>query len=313
MGDQRNGGITWTEETWNPIRGCSKVSTGCANCYAEAMAARFCGEGMPYAGLVTPGGQWNGKVRFVCGHLEDPLRWRRPRRVFVNSMSDLFHEDLPFDQIDRIFGVMAAAYQHTFQVLTKRAGRMAKYLQEDRRGLWASAGANGDDQVFDRIHLGPRALPNVWLGVTVEDQAAADQRIPALLHVPAAVRFISCEPLLGPVNLREVAPWDDFFTDCLDTPDPTCRVHWVIAGGESGPRARPMHPDWPRGLRDQCAEAGVPFLFKQWGEWIHHPTGLSFPGCDLRFFPSLGTFHRAGKKTAGRLLDGQLYNAYPAA
>lgn len=325
MGDQRNGGITWTEETWNPIRGCSKVSAGCANCYAETMAARFSGEGQPYAGLIEEG-CWNGKARLVREHLEDPLRWRRPRRVFVNSMSDLFHESLSFDEIASIFGVMAAAPQHTFQVLTKRAARMREWFEwikakgdaanpfEKRRvGERMAVLMAQFDMVNVEQRFGPWPLPNVWMGVTVEDQAAADLRIPDLLHVPAAVRFVSCEPLLGAVNLREVAPWDDFFTDCLDTPDPTRKVHWVIAGGESGPHARPMHSDWPRGLRDQCAATGTPFLFKQWGEWTHHPSGLSFPGCDLRVFPSLGTFHRAGKKAAGRLLDGQLHNAYPAA
>lgn len=312
MGDQRNGGIAWTEETWNPIRGCSKVSTGCANCYAETMAARFCGEGMPYAGLVTPGGQWNGTVRLVRGHLEDPLRWRRPRRVFVNSMSDLFHEHLSFEEIASIFGVMAAAPQHTFQVLTKRPARMREWFE------WVSQpGDRPVSRCWDAGvgHLGRLdvrnfeawPLPNVWLGVTVEDQAAADHRIPDLLQVPAAVRFVSCEPLLGPMEIAFAMPWR-ITGACLNR-----SIDWVICGGESGPWARPMHPDWARGLRDQCSAAGTPFLFKQWGEWILHPSCQSFHGCDLRYFKDIGTFDRVGKRAAGRLLDGQLHNAYPAA
>lgn len=283
MGDQRNGGITWTEETWNPIRGCSKVSAGCANCYAETMAARFSGEGQPYAGLITDG-HWNGAVCLVLEHLEDPLRWKRPRRVFVNSMSDLFHEELSFQEIASIFAVMAAAPQHTFQVLTKRPGRM---------------------RAFFEVH---EPLPNVWLGVSAEDQTTL-RRAWELLKTRAAVRFLSLEPLLGPVDLDELEllckTWRRGAT--MGT-----YLDWVIVGGESGPHARPMHPDWVRTVRDQCAASETPFLFKQWGEWIHHPSCLTFPGCDLHVFPDIGTFHHAGKRIAGRLLDGQIHDAYPA-
>jgi protein gp37 len=354
--------IEWTEATWNPIRGCSKVSEGCRNCYAEKVAARFSGvtwagpvKELPYSGLITDG-HWNGTVRLVPDQLEQPLRWRRPRRIFVNSMSDLFHESLPFEQVDRIFGVMAAACDHTFQLLTKRAGRMAEYLCQDRRSQWAQAGANGDDQVFDRIHLGPMALPNIWLGVSVENQYAADERIPALFLAPAAVRWISAEPLLGPVDLS-----GEYLADmcggkypfpCLSDQHRTKRIDrldWVVCGGESGAQARPMHPDWARGLRDQCSAAGVPFLFKQHGEWGPSaenmldgtPTFRVFRDADhwwakgsswmskgdiildaagklcassgdiMRGQAPFTAMRRIGKKAAGRLLDGQLHDGYP--
>lgn len=216
MADQRDGGIAWTDETWNPIRGCSKVSAGCAHCYAERMAARFCGDGLPYAGLIE-GGRWNGKVRMVPERLPDPLFWRRPRRVFVNSTSDLFHESLSFQDIATIFGIMAAAPEHTFQVLTKRARRMAEFFE------WVKQEGDAPHpientrmtermvvlgQAFDWVNAsergGPWPLPNVWIGVSVENQAAADERIPVLLQVPAAVRWVSMEPLLGPVDLTMI-------------------------------------------------------------------------------------------------------------
>lgn len=360
MSDQRKGGIAWTDETWNPIRGCSKVSAGCQHCYAETMAARFCGPGRPYEGLIEKG-QWNGKVRFVLERLADPFRWRRPRRIFVNAMSDLFHESLSFEQIDRIFGVMAACWDHTFQVLTKRPARMLEYLNQDRRERWARAGANGDDAVCDRIHLGPRALPNVWLGVTVENQAAADERIPLLLQTPAALRWVSMEPLLGPVNLRHMdveshsSGWcqidaltgrhTDMGRPCPNVP----RLDWVVGGGESGPKARPSHPDFFRSLRNQCAEAGVPFLLKQLGEWgpsaVHMTSGEAVYRVfrDFQHWEAKGytwmskgdivldalgrrchtsgdlmdgqapftVLRKIGKETSGRLLDGQLHDAYP--
>jgi protein gp37 len=246
--------IEWTDCTWNPVRGCSRVSEGCRNCYAERRAARFSaaplfgisGRKAPFEGFaeMTPSGpRWTGRVELIASKLDEPLRWRKPRRVFVNSMSDLFHEALDDDDIDRVFAVMKAASRHTFQVLTKRADRMCRYG-----------------------HL-TEVVPNVWLGVSVEDQKTADERIPLLLETPAAVRFVSYEPALGPVDFRCLAPVDDYHTDALDTPDPSCRLHWVIVGGESGPGARPMHPDWPASLRRQCADAGTAFFFKQRGEW----------------------------------------------
>ena len=250
-----------------------------------------------YAGLTRDtkaGAVWTGEVRLVEEALTQPLRWKRPRRIFVNSMSDLFHEDVLDEWIDRVFAVMALAPQHTFQVLTKRAERMRAYL-DDRTGSlggriyphWAELGT------AHKIGLRPEMLhfplPHVHLGVSVEDQARADERIPHLLATPAAVRWISAEPLLGPVDLTTLRrynprgePWIDGLrgivtrgqylarssAECsMNTstriPGELPALNWVVVGGESGPGARPMHPEWARSLRDQCAAAGVPFFMKQ--------------------------------------------------
>jgi protein gp37 len=274
MSDQRGGGITWTEQTWNPLRGCTRVSEGCRNCYAESVAARFSGPGQPYQGLarMTPSGpRWTGKVQFVEDHLLDPLRWQRPRRVFVNSMSDLFHDSIADQQITDIFGVMGLASWHQFQVLTKRPARMLQFLRSGDHGLKAQVkammtrGGIADPLVFKALDRDRRPrqypLPNVWLGVSAEDQATADERIPLLLQTPAAVRWVSAEPLLGPIDFShdtEVGPltWLRPFEDCP-------RVDWVVVGGESGAGARPMHPEWAQSLQQQCAAARVPFFMKQ--------------------------------------------------
>jgi protein gp37 len=284
MGDKT--GIQWTDATWNPVRGCSRTiargasQSGCGDgtgggCYAEAMAGRFCGPGQPYEGLVraTPKGpRWTGVVRMVPEHLADPLRWRRPRRVFVNSMSDLFHEALTNEQIAAVFGVMAAAPQHTFQVLTKRAERMRDWFRwasaqrgRDARVLCSQIASELVDGVRWDFALGERSwpLPNVWLGVSVENQAAADERIPLLLETPAAVRFLSCEPLLGPVDIKfGLGQYIDKHGNWRQGEG----VGWVIAGCESGTGARPAKVAWYRTLRDQCAAAGVPFFLKQAAE-----------------------------------------------
>jgi protein gp37 len=228
--------------------------------------------------------------------------------VFVNSMSDLFHADVPDEFIARVWAVMAATPQHTYQVLTKRHGRMRSLLN---RGTVGTAGFFDDVEqaMAEFTHAEPSGwpLPNVWLGCSVEDQKRADLRIPALLETPAAVRFLSCEPLLGPVSLaRPDGEVNQGFRGgrCGAAPgscgDNTCRtgIDWVIAGGESGPGARPMHPDWARSLRDQCTAAGVPFFFKQWGEWVHRKDSVELV--------------RVGKKQAGRELDGRVWDEYPA-
>lgn len=226
--------IEWTDATWNPIRGCSRVSAGCKNCYAERIAARFSGVGMPYEGL-SKNGRWTGEVRFVTERIDDPRQWKKPRRIFVNSMSDLFHKKVKLDWIGQIYTVMRYSPQHTFQILTKRPQGMLEYF---------------------KLLPASMILPNVWLGVSVEDQKTADERIPLLLQTPAAVRFISAEPLLGPINLVKAFGQGvgELMTDHLD---------WVIVGGESGPGARPMNPDWARSLRDQCEMSGVKFFMKQ--------------------------------------------------
>ena len=293
-----NSHIEWTDATWNPVTGCTKVSPGCDHCYAERVTERFHGKGS------------FAKVTLHPGRLDQPLRWRRPRRVFVNSMSDLFHQDVPDELIVKAFAVMTLAPQHTFQVLTKRHGRMRSLLSGDFSGQITRTLL--DDPQFARLGRWPVPsggvswpLPNVWLGVSVENQQWADIRIPELLHTPAAVRFLSCEPLLGPVNI----PSQSFLR----------RLDWVIVGGESGPNARPMHPQWARDLRDQCQAAGVPFFFKQWGEWA--PTGWRGVGYrdDKHMYvgPALDAvglreeIARVGKKAAGRELDGRTWDEFP--
>ncbi|WP_025918319.1 DUF5131 family protein [Herminiimonas sp. CN] len=345
-------GIEWTDATWNPVRGCSLVSDGCKNCYAMGVAGRFGGPGQPYDGLTTKttqGAKWTGKIMLVPGMLDQPIRWTKPRRIFVNSMSDLFHPDVPFEFIAAVFGVMAGASQHTYQVLTKRPHRMLAFFDwlegHKKRPLYDCAALQakfpGDDWqpyllaqlaseampagVAKRCRvniLGRWPLPNVWLGVSVEDQDAAAERIPLLLKTPAAARWISAEPLLGDVNIR---PWlqakmfgpramngNAFMNSHM-----TNRLDWVVCGGESGPKARPMHPDWARSLRDQCAAAGVPFLFKQWGEWAP-VTELGFGGFEKRpehiisDKPGYATVMiRYGKKVADRTLDGRTWDEYP--
>ena len=328
-------GIEWTSATWNPLVGCSLESPGCARCYAMRLAARLERMGSArYAGLTREtkaGAVWTGEVRLVEEALTQPLRWKRPRRIFVNSMSDLFHEDVPDEWIDRVFAVMALAPQHTFQVLTKRSERMRAYLDGRTGSLggriyphWAEFGtAHKIGLRPEMLHL---PLPHVHLGVSVEDQARADERIPHLLATPAAVRWISAEPLLGPVDLRFLQPGDPpVEIDALAGTHGVYRPHggenasldWVVVGGESGPGARPMHPDWARSLRDQCAAAGVPFFFKQWGTWAPAPDGGSYAehrkrgASDYLVFPNLTAMELIGKARAGSLLDGVEHKAWP--
>jgi len=286
--------IQWTDVTWNPVRGCSRVSEGCRNCYAERMAARFCGEGKPFAGFakgVAPrdsldrsGGRrrgWTGRVELIESKLAEPLKWRKPQRVFI-SMSDLFHETLPDEAIDQVFAVMALAPRHTFQILTKRAERLLAFFDRRMRDVTIADAAKvlhtrvlpfalPSEAIFDarRVALGQPwqinqwPLPNVWLGVSCEDQATADARIPQLLQTPAALRFVSLEPLLGPIDLRlcEEFPGADGGT----YEDARHGISWVIVGGESGPKARPCDVSWIRSIRDQCKTAGVPCFVKQLG------------------------------------------------
>ena len=289
--------IAWTDTTWNPVRGCSRVSEGCRNCYAERQAARFSDHGQYAHGFVerTPSGpRWTGKVELVPEKLDEPLGWLKPRRVFVNSMSDLFHEALPFEAIDMVFAVMALAWWHTFQVLTKRPERMREYMADrgaDERTARASLSFRpmetlaGVDRSLGTCGWDPWPRPNVWLGVSVEDQATADERIPLLMETPAAVRFLSCEPLLGPVDVSGFMwPVHDRWPSQYRTASEaradgavvtrhrqgavlagTPFVKWVIAGGESGPKARPCDVAWILSLVEQCREAGVPAFVKQLG------------------------------------------------
>jgi protein gp37 len=275
MGDKT--GIEWTEATWNPTTGCDQVSDGCDFCYALTLAKRLKGMGSrDYQRDGDPRTSGPGFGLSMHPHrLDQPLRWTKPRMIFVNSMSDLFHADVTYKFIVQVFAVMALAERHTFQILTKRHARMRSVLSSI--DFWRSVSYAASDRAgYDVDATG--CLPNVWLGVSVEDQHWADIRVPALLETPAAVRFLSCEPLLGPVSLLR---WLNGGFGHV-APD----LHWVIAGGESGAGARPMHPDWARELRDDCQAAGVPFLFKQWG-------GRT-------------------PKANGRELDGRTWEEYPA-
>jgi len=381
--------IEWTKKTWNPVIGCSKVSPGCANCYAERMAIRLAhipgATGDNYSNVVASnqmgGYRFSGKTALVESALEKPLHWKKPQIIFVCSMGDLFHESVPFEWIDKVFAVMALCPQHTFQVLTKRSARMLEYFEETVKGdmaehiqwcakgrIEAMAAHLKNNCVIPDLKNWP--LPNVWLGVTAEDQQRADERIPDLLECPAAKRFVSVEPMISPVDLTRIptGSWAYGKVDvmsgflCGAEPDDIydydacpkggvikpagqwdrgeCGIDWVICGGESGPGARPMHPDWARSLRDQCQAAGVPFFFKQWGAWLpvhqttwchcsqtNRKTSIGEPIYELFDFdeniiatgPTVyletneGDVIRVGKKKAGRLLDGIEYSEYPEA
>ena len=304
--------IEWTDATWNIITGCSVVSPGCTNCYAMHLAGTRLQHHPSRAGLTREGKGgpvWTGETRFNEDWLTVPLKWTRPRRVFVCAHGDLFHRSVSDADLDRVFAVMAACQRHTFQVLTKRPERARKYLsglarehnrlEESLRRLFPL--------IADRVlRLGPPwPLPNVWLGVSVEDQTRADERIPHLLAAPAAVRFLSCEPLLGAVDATAIRrtqgagfmrPLDGRFN----------RIDWVICGGESGPNARPMDPAWARSLRDQCVAARVPFFFKQWGGWLalsqgaaDNPVAPLAPHAALGLSPDAARVRRARAAVAG--------------
>jgi len=289
----------YSPETWNPIVGCSKISTGCENCYAEKMAGRLANiaiaREMESGFDVPPDGisayistlfwdeknystGWNGTTHLVESALEKPLRWKKPRAIFINSMGDLFHEDTPARWIVAVFEIIKQCPQHIFIVLTKRADRMSVIMQKH----------------FEI------ALPNVWLGVTAENQEQADKRIPYLIDTPAVCRFVSIEPMIGAVDIGAC-----MFTVWPGTPANAPGVlsndlDWVICGGESGSGARAMNPAWARNLRDQCAEAGVPFFFKQWGRTVGGYRVVPGNRCDTldgrkhHEFPSIGKSEAGG-------------------
>lgn len=253
--------IRWTEAVWNPVTGCTKVSPGCKHCYAERMAKRLAGRnGYPAA-------PHQFDVTLHPDKLTEPLHWKKPRRVFVNSMSDLFHAQVPDEFIENVFGTMFISPFHTFQILTKRPQRMFEFVIAH----------------YER-HAMTGVYPNIWLGVSCEDQKTADERIPLLLQTPAAVRFVSAEPLLGPIDLEAYlmkryvsgrATYESVGNPWLD---------WLIVGGESGPHARPMDLEWARSLRGQCHATQTPFFFKQTG---------------------------GARSETGQLLDGQRYEQFP--
>jgi protein gp37 len=343
-------GIEWTEETWSPATGCSAVSPGCRNCYAARMARRLDGRGVGYDGTTKAkssrlgaAAMWTGRVNWLPARLEVPLRWRRPRTVFVCSMADLFHEHLDFHRIAAVFGIMAATPHHTYQVLTKRAERMHAFfdwlashsfpLSPGTRPLVSIAGdipeliadyakeelaGNTNGHLLERITAAKEwPLPNVWLGASAEDNKRLHQRLGYLMDTPAAVRFLSCEPLLEALDFEDgptspdstMAPWSNLELGL---------IHWVIAGGESGAGSRPPHPAWFRKLRDDCAEAGVAFFFKQWGSWAPLET---WSKAGIATAAELAIRRReledgvemvcVGKAKAGRRLDGKLHEELP--
>ena len=338
--------IEWCQETWNPITGCTPISPGCKNCYAERMAKRLAGRfGYPK--------DYPFAITLHESQFKKPLKWRKPRMVFVCSMGDLFHEDVPFEWIYVVVKAIISAHMrnpvHKWLFLTKRPQRILDWREWSKTMPYTDAA-----QVcawFQKM---------AWLGVTAENQEQADKRIPILLQIPAAVRFVSVEPMLGPVNLRHMDAeghhpewcWIDALTgkhtDMGRASPDVPKLDWVIAGGESGPGARPMHPDWARSLRDQCQDAGVPFFFKQWGAfgtkaynlstmepvfreykafhtwvnkadtWSEGATHIDINGdvCNRgrdfqRAKYPVAIMHRVGKKKAGRLLDGRTHDEYP--
>ena len=285
-----NSKIEWTDATWNPTVGCSIVSPECLNCYAMLMAHRLANIGQEkYQGLtqiVQQGSNkgkpvWNGMVRLDRDSLDIPMKRKKPTLYFVNSMSDLFHESLSHDDICQVWSQMVVADWHTYQVLTKRPHVAKQFVNAWIAHMRAESMA---------------PVKNIWLGTSVGVKAAK-RRIDFLRETNAAVRFLSCEPLLEDLGELDLTG-----------------IHWVIVGGESGPNARPMHPDWARSVRDQCKAAGVPFFFKQWGEWLGTSPFDKKPEADVRRHEWNGgvTAWRVGKKAAGRLLDGKEHSEYPS-
>lgn len=290
--------IEWATKTWNPITGCTKISVGCQNCYAERMSKRLAGrygydKDNPF------------KVTLHPDRLGEPLKWRKPQMVFVCSMGDLFHKDVDRGFLCRMFDVMIVAEQHTFLILTKRPGHMKSF-------------------VGSCVHGVPS---NIWLGVTAENQETANKRIPILLQIPAAKRFVSVEPMLGPVNLYNLTLSPETHPGLFTVKPPdggwrtsalgnalASNVDWVICGGETGPGARPMHPEWARSLRDQCVNAGVPFFFKSWGDYCYVDQMPRDTYAKLDAKANLAGHGdcekpwKVGKKRAGRLLDGREWN-----
>ena len=285
--------IEWAEDTVNPAVGCDKISPGCRGCYAERMAKRLIGKGhKKYLGVVDKRG-WTGKIGFDISAMDKCIKNKKPTVYFVCSMGDLFHDTVLDNWIIAVMKVIHKCPQHTFLILTKRPDRMKTFFDG-----------------IDKLIPGYFPLKNVWLGVTAENQEQAEKRIPTLLQIPAAKRFVSIEPMLGPIDLQKRIIVTGAGMKIYNSFSWIERLDWVICGGESGPGARPMHPDWVRSIRDQCQEANVPFTFKQWGEW--HETDLDpNPPKKRHLWPGGKLMARYGKKKAGRELDGKIWEERP--
>jgi protein gp37 len=294
--------IEWTDQTWNPIIvPCTKISTGCDNCYAETMAKRLSKiESTKYYEKVVNENGWCGTPYFVKSQLEKPLKRKKPTKYFVCSMGDLFHESIPYVWFERVMSVISKCPQHTFQILTKRPEIMAWYFNAFYKSQ-------------------PGLLNNVWLGVTAENQEQANIRIPVLLQIPAKVRFVSVEPMLSAIDLTSLSQTDILNTNALNGQSYILGetyenvndliLDWVICGGETGHNARPMHPEWVRSLRDQCKEVDVPFFFKGWGEW--------WPADPQRLYrkqPEVinnQLVFRTGNKNSGCMIEGEKFKQFP--
>ncbi len=329
--------MIWWTKSWNPVIGCTKCSPACENCYAEALHTQRHKALLAGRQVAACYSKPFGQVQFLPVRLVEPTHWIKPQRIFVGNMGDLFHEDVEEAWLDAIFTFIALCCRHTFMLLTKRPERAQEYLSrpdflmrlvEYGQQRW---GHEGGVMVLGQIQ-GLQVLPNVWLGTTIWDQPSLERNMPILLSTPAARRFVSVEPMLGPVDFSVLRHGSDHDLPVFGTewgPD------WVICGGETGPGARPMHPDWPRSLRDQCQAAGVPFFFKQWGEWAPHLPELSYNnpatggkawGCIDHagvWMPETTPFNgdrgdyewpmvRVGTRRAGRVLDGRTWEEVPA-
>lgn len=343
--------IEWADKTINPVVGCSKCSPGCDNCYAERFAARLAknpDSAAKYRGTVDQSGHWTGKINGLWMSNTPSPSDRKSKRIFMGSMGDMFHENVTTDLLVKMLAFAAVCRQHTFILLTKRPERMLQFMSDtssianDRRvkAYKDIASIYGVDTDMDDLGW---PLNNLWLGVTVCNQAEADEKIPILLRTPAVKRFVSLEPLLGPVDLGRLhctgyeCPDVHFVFDCLTGRSENAdwvyhgenTLDWVICGGETGPCARPMHPSWARTLRDQCVAARVPFFFKGWGEWypegwVHYDSRFDHPymvlTLDGRIVPNreaLAPSHnvelrRLGKRRSGRLLDKREWNEMPS-
>lgn len=340
----KNHKISWLNipgyipETWNPIIGCSKISDGCENCYAETQAnIRSFNSKTPQYKEVVSGKRWNGKTTLVKSQLDKPSKWTKPRAIFVCSMGDLFHESVPFEWIDDLFAMMASNPQHLFIVLTKRPHIALKWFNH-KDTSWKNEGMQGDERirylcyhnhgVQIEFEAWKWPLPNVWMITTTENQEELNKRAPYLLQVPAAKRGISIEPMLGPMDIQKwLVPGAD------GTPEEMERYHdfidWVIVGGETGPKARPMHPDWVRSVRDQCHATGTPFFFKQWGEyrqsteidkaplrnWVWVSSSGDIEDSSPKPFKNEHLHHelmiKVGRKAAGDWIDFKRHHNWP--
>lgn len=333
--------IEWTDATWNVITGCSVLSAGCRRCYAMRLAGTRLRNHPSRAGLTVDtkaGPVWTGEVRFNKQWAHQPLDWRKPRMIFVCAHADLFHKDVPDAWIDHVFAVASLCPQHTFQILTKRASRMREYFAQPN--VWARIEVAArvihkertGEIIAGKILIGP--LRNCWLGVSAEDQENADERIHHLLLTPAALHWVSLEPLLGAIDLTNLPIPPDALLPRYGTShgfkfnalredsekmfNTERHLAWVVMGGESQADARPCHPKWLREIRDQCAEAGVPLVFKQWGTWIgsmcnafSDDTFEAVRKAQQHDWPDGFQSFKCGKKVSGRTLDGVIHDAFP--